>query len=315
MTLLSVQPALKRWLLFILLALLLAVSGTAVGGTAPVKALDLNGCLVCHAVLDRTVTNVDGREISLKIDQADVSSGAHRYIDCVSCHFTGTHRDEAPLTKLSSAQKCSKCHEYQYRLHLESVHGEQLVQGNPDVATCVDCHSPEADSHSIIRVLEYSAPTYKKNAAETCARCHADEELMANYGIVEKTYESYIRSFHGKAIDLGVSELSKLEAATCTSCHGVHDIKSTDNPDSMVAGVESLAAACEECHSGAGIEFARGFLGHREASAEYAPAVHFTEVFFLILLLSVITPGALVVLAAMFRFSRNRWRHDDGDGD
>jgi len=315
MTLILDNPALKRWLFFIVVGSLLAVSGIFISSGTPVQALDLNNCLSCHTTMDKTVVNADGREISLKIDEADVNSGAHRYIDCITCHWTGTHRDDSPLTKLSSAQKCGTCHEYQYREHLGSVHGEQLAEGNPDVATCVDCHSPEADAHSVIRVLEYSAPTYKKNSAETCAKCHADEDLMANYGIVEKTYESYMRSFHGKAIDLGVSELSKLEAATCTNCHGVHNIMATDDPESPVAGLESLVATCEECHAGAGTEFAIGFLGHKEASPEYAPVVHFTETFFNTLLLVVITPGALVVLAAVFRFSWNRWRHEDGDGD
>ena len=315
MALIFDNPVLKRGAVFILLGLLLAVAGGLISSGAPVRALDLNNCLSCHAVLDKTVINADGREISLKIDAADVDSGAHRYIDCVSCHWTGTHAEDSPLTKLSSARKCGTCHEYQYREHLSSVHGEQLARGNPDVATCVDCHSPEADAHSVIRVLEYSAPTYKKNTAETCAKCHADEALMANYGIVEKTYESYMRSFHGKVIDLGNDELSQLEAATCTNCHGVHNIKATDDPESTVAGLESLAATCEECHVGAGIEFASGFLGHKEASPEYAPAVHFTENFFNTLLLVVITPGVLVVMAAVFRFSRNRWRHDDGNGD
>lgn len=308
------NPFLKRWLFLICLVSLL-VTGVVLGAGAPVAALDLNNCLSCHAVLDKTVTNADGREISLQIDPLDVDTGAHRYIDCATCHQTGAHQKDTPLTKLSSAQKCGSCHDYQYQLHLESVHGEQLTQGNADVATCVDCHSPEADAHTVIRVLDHSAPTYKKNSAETCARCHADEDLMENYGIVEKTYESYLRSFHGKAIDLGNEELSRLEAATCTSCHGVHDIKAADDPNSPVAGLDNLVATCEECHAGAGTEFAAGFLGHKEASPEYAPAVHFTEKFFSTLLKVVIIPGGLIVLAAIVRFSINRWRHDDGNSD
>ncbi len=85
------------------------------------------------------------------------------------------------------------------------------------MATCVDCHSPEGNPHSVIRVLEYGAPTYKKNIAETCAKCHGDEELMASYGIVEKVYESYMRSFHGKAMQLGTYEITQLDKATCTN--------------------------------------------------------------------------------------------------
>ena len=118
----------------------------------------------------------------------------------------------------------------------------------------------------MIRVLEYDAPAYRKNTAQTCAKCHGDEDLMGRYGILEKVYESYMRSFHGKAIQLGSYEISQLDKATCTNCHGTHDIAKTDDPDSPVAGVENLAVTCEQCHEGAGVEFASGFLGHKDVS-------------------------------------------------
>ncbi len=199
-------------------------------------------------------------------------------------------------------------HLSQYNSHLQSIHGQQLTQGNPDVATCVDCHSPEGNPHSVIRVLEYSAPAYKKNISQTCAKCHSNEDLMASYGIVEKVYESYMRSFHGKAIQLGTYEITQLDTATCTNCHGVHDIKAASDPTSPVAGLDNLAKTCEQCHHGAGVEFARGFLGHKEASPDNVPATHITDILFTVLLRSVVGFGALVVVAAIVRFSINKWR-------
>ncbi len=131
---------------------------------------------------------------------------------------------------------------------------------------------------------------------------------MASYGIVEKVYESYMRSFHGKAMQLGTYEITQLDKATCTNCHGTHDIKSASDPLSPVAGLENLAKTCEPCHSGAGVEFASGFLGHKEASPQNIPVAHYTEVVFTILLTSVVALGAFVVLAAIIRFARGRWR-------
>ena len=157
-------------------------------------------------------------------------------------------------------------------------------------------------------MLEYNAPAYKKNIAQTCANCHGNEELMANYGIVEKVYESYMRSFHGKAMQLGTYEVTQLDKATCTNCHGVHEIKSIDDPDSPVAGLDNLAETCEQCHPGAGLEFAAGFLGHREASPQNIPVAHYTEILFNILLITVITFGVVVVVTAIVRYSLNRWR-------
>ncbi|MBM2824500.1 MAG: hypothetical protein HW402_164 [Dehalococcoidales bacterium] len=271
-------------------------------------ALDENNCLACHGNPKLTKTTKEGTIISLYVNEAKVNTAAHRFVACTTCHTVDPHKIETPLTKLSLAEKCGSCHQYEYKVHLESVHGQQLVQGNPDVATCVDCHSAEANPHSVIRVLEYNSSAYKKNIAQTCARCHGNEELMASYGIVERVYESYMRSFHGKAIKLGTYEITQLDKATCTNCHGDHDIKSVKDPTSPVAGVDNLTKTCEQCHSGAGIEFARSFLGHREASPRNIPAAHYTEILFNTLLISVVSVGAFVVIAALASFAHHRWR-------
>jgi len=117
-----------------------------------------------------------------------------------------------------------------------------------------------------------------------------------------------MRSFHGKATQLGTYEITQLDKATCTNCHGFHDIKNVSDPTSPVAGLDNLAKTCEQCHIGAGVEFAAGFLGHKESSSENNPAVHYTELLFTILLSTVVAFGALVVIAAIVRFSLNKWR-------
>ena len=297
----------RRSILYIMAAVTMV--GTVLAfSSSQTYALDENNCLSCHSIPDLTKTNEEGTEISLYVSEEAMNTAAHRFIDCTTCHTTKPHETATPLTKLSLAEKCSSCHQYQYKLHLKSIHGQQLTQGNPDVATCVDCHSPTGNPHSVIRVLEYNAPAYKKNIAQTCARCHGNEELMADYGIVEKVYESYMRSFHGKATQLGTYEITQLDKATCTNCHGYHDIRSVNDPASPVAGLDNLAKICESCHPGAGAEFARGFLGHKESSPENIPVVHYTEIFFTVLLGTVVTFGVVVVTLAFVRFSINRWR-------
>ncbi len=294
---------------FLILAIGLAVvSFVLVFSSIKVNALDENNCLSCHGSPDLTKTGTGGEEMSLYVSEEAVNTAAHRFIDCTTCHTPEPHKVATPLTKLSLAEKCGSCHQYEHKLHLESIHGQQLVQGNPDAATCVDCHSPKGSPHSVIRVLEYNAPAYKKNIAQTCAKCHGEEELMASYGIVEKVYESYMRSFHGKAMQLGTYEITQLDKATCTNCHGVHDIKSTSDPSSPVAGLDNLAKTCEQCHPGAGVDFASGFLGHKEASPQNIPAAHYTEILFTILLTTVVAFGVVVVVVAVVRFSVNRWR-------
>jgi len=202
----------KRWILFLAAGMFLAGIALTFTVVKNAYALDETKCLTCHGDPKLTKTTTDGRKISLYVSEQLVNTAAHRFIDCTTCHTKDPHKVETPLTKLSLAEKCGTCHQYEYKLHLQSVHGKQLAQGNPDVATCVDCHSNESNPHSVIRVLEYSSPAYKKNSAETCDKCHGNEGLMQNYGIVEKVYESYMRSFHGKAIQLGTYEITQLDA-------------------------------------------------------------------------------------------------------
>lgn len=283
--------------------------GAAVAlGQGSAKALDETGCLSCHGVENFTKTDENGEIISLYVDEQEVNTAAHRFIDCTTCHSDKPHDSNSPLNKLSLAEKCGSCHEYEYKLHIQSVHGQQLLEGNPDVATCVDCHSTSGGPHAVIRVLEYNAPTYKKNISDTCAKCHGDEELMADYGIVEKVYESYMRSFHGKAIQLGTYEISQLDKATCANCHGFHDVKAVSDPNSPVANLENLTNTCRQCHTDAGPDFAAGFLGHKEASTENVAPVYYVERFFTVFLYSVLGFGVIVVIAATIRFSINKWR-------
>ncbi|OGO38340.1 MAG: hypothetical protein A2147_10620 [Chloroflexi bacterium RBG_16_57_8] len=297
----------RRWLVLLPLGVLIG-GAILILGAGRSSALDENQCLACHGNSSLTKTDPSGRVISLYVSEELVNIAAHRFIDCTTCHTGDPHAVETPLTKLSLAERCGQCHEYQYKVHLESVHGQQLQQGNPDVATCVDCHSLTGSPHAVIRVLEYKAPAFKKNIGETCAKCHGDPELMGNYGIVERVYESYMRSFHGKAIQLGTYEVTQIDKATCTNCHGVHDIKSAIDPSSPVAGLESLAQTCEKCHAGAGVEFARGFLGHREASPENIAAVYYAERFFTVLLITVLGIGAIIVVSSGIRYAINRWK-------
>ena len=117
-----------------------------------------------------------------------------------------------------------------------------------------------------------------------------------------------LRSFHGKAIQLGTYEVTQIDEATCTNCHGVHDIKAVDDPTSPVSDLEALTGTCEQCHSGAGTEFAAGFVGHQEASPTHVPVVFYAEKFFSTLLVTVLSIGAVIVVSSGIRYGINRWR-------
>ena len=275
---------------------------------SPAYALDESGCLQCHGNAGLTGTDNVGQKVSLYVDQQSIDTGAHRYIDCVACHSAKPHDAGTSLTKESMTQLCGSCHQYEEKQYVQSIHGQQVAQGDGAAASCVDCHSSVGNPHSVMRTLEYTAPTYKKNIAATCAACHAQEDLMANYGIVEKVYESYMRSFHGKALSLGMYRPTELDKATCTNCHGAHDIKAVTDPSSPVAGLDNLSKTCESCHPGAGVQFAAGFLGHKEASPQNIPAAHYTEIIFSTLLITVVAFGVIIMLLAFRKFVAMRWK-------
>jgi hypothetical protein len=297
---------------FILPAICLALMLSAaimVANSQTVSALDGSNCLSCHGNTNVIKTTSDGRQVSLRVSEAAIDNSAHRYVDCTTCHSSNPHNPNMDLSKLASAQKCGTCHQYEYQQHLSSIHGQQLLQGNADVATCVDCHSSNSDPHSVQRVLDPTATTYKKNIADTCAKCHNNQDLMSSYGIVDKVYESYMRSYHGKVIEMS-SSLAQLNTATCTNCHGAHNIKAVGDPTSPVLGMDNLVQTCTQCHPNAGTEFVKGFLGHKEASATTIPVAHYVERSFVVLLYAVMGFGGLIVLIAIFAYARRRWRSE-----
>jgi hypothetical protein len=301
----------KFTLLFVLPAACLSLviaAAILVANSQAVSALDEHNCLSCHSKSDVVKTTGDGTQLSLRISETDINNSAHRFIDCTTCHTTNPHDPNMNLSKLGSAEKCGTCHQYEYKQHLSSIHGQQLLQGNADVATCVDCHSTKSDPHSVQRVLEPAASTYKKNIADTCAKCHNNLDLMNSYGIVDKVYESYMRSYHGKVIEMSSSELTQLNTATCTNCHGAHNIKAVNDPSSPVLGMDNLVSTCTQCHPNAGTEFVKGFLGHKEASATTIPVAHYVERSFVFLLYAVMGFGAVIVLIAIVAYTRKRWR-------
>ncbi len=99
------------------------------------------------------------------------------------------------------------------------------VHGSLDCTVC----------HKEIRGVPHENPSYGPEFSgalnESCGRCHAD---------VVKEYES---SIHGQGFKKGV------DAASCTDCHGTHDIRPVDDPASLVYP-QNIPKTCGSCHQG-----------------------------------------------------------------
>lgn len=176
-------------------------------------------------------------------------NGNHTAATCADCH--GNHgvlpasSPDSPMHRSHMLDACGRCHESEASQVSASVHGKALLNGNREAPTCTDCHS----EHSIVDLRQESRIEV---ARSVCSRCHASERLNAKYRMPEDRVRTFLGSYHGLAAQLGSTR-----AANCASCHGVHLILPSSNPNSSIHP-NNLVATCGQCHPGATENFALG---------------------------------------------------------
>ncbi len=170
---------------------------------------------------------------------------------CASCH--GSVHELTTADKLMPG-KCVECHADEVNALASSIHGQAAKKGDPDAPRCVSCHG---SIHGVTGSSEPDSAVARKNMADTCAKCHSDAGFLSRHKIpVAHPVESYKQSVHARAVALGK------EAATCSSCHGSHDIYPATDSRSRVNHWK-VPETCAQCHT----EIARQFNGsvHGEA--------------------------------------------------
>jgi hypothetical protein len=98
-----------------------------------------------------------------------------------------------------------------------------------------------------------------------------------------------VSDFHGTTVKLFEHQDPNAEVnkAVCYDCHGVHDIRSPDDPESSVIQ-ENLLSTCQRCHPDATANFSTAWLSHYEPSPERYPIVYYVNLFY-----SIFIPGIL----------------------
>ncbi|MCX9085309.1 MAG: cytochrome c3 family protein [Candidatus Methanoperedens sp.] len=101
---------------------------------------------------------------------------------------------------------------------------------------CADCHGGTDVSNA--SVVSYSVMSgnfigrpNRENITDICSKCHEAET------------KDYKTSIHWDAIKQGHPD-----AATCTDCHGVHEIRAIKDPNSS-SNHQNSPATCAKCHS------------------------------------------------------------------
>jgi predicted CXXCH cytochrome family protein len=239
-------------------------------------------CRDCHAeAYGEAIDGVHAREIAAGNWDAAICT------DCHTAHET-VDLDEQPRSAIS--QICSQCHSAIFNQYVESVHGEALTtENNPDVPSCIDCHKSHIQE-------DPRTEQFRLNSPNLCATCHADEELMEKYDISTHVFDTYVSDFHGTTVTLfeRVSPDLPTNKAVCYDCHGVHNMRPADDPESLVFR-ENLLQTCQRCHPDATENFPTSWMSHYEPDLEKYPMVYFVELFYDILIPAIIGFMAIVV--------------------
>ena len=199
------------------------------------------GCIVCHG--EQGAQHAAGVHAKSGIGCTDCHGGTDGPLDAEQAHGTALLALKRPREIVDS---CGGCHADvqrmrhfglrtdQLSLYATSRHGERLAQ-DPDapVATCVSCHG----AHAILRPRDPRSPVHPFHQAETCGKCHADQQAMARFGLAADAVEQYKASVHGHKL---LAEHNSA-APACSDCHGSHG--------AAPPRVQEVESVCGQCHS------------------------------------------------------------------
>jgi hypothetical protein len=209
-------------------------------------------CTRCHSDIVFVEAHALGETVTKEEFEKSVH-GMTGQVTCTSCH--GSHELLRSLTDPKSSifrsnipQTCGTCHPKIAKEFTESIHGTLAARGRSDSPTCTTCHG----FHGIKAVVDPDSPVSERRIAKTtCPQCHGAERITKEYDLNMKTVQAYYDSFHGLSYRGGDTY-----SANCASCHGVHDIRLSSDPKSMV-NKNNLQKTCGTCHPGASENFAK----------------------------------------------------------
>jgi cytochrome b subunit of formate dehydrogenase/nitrate/TMAO reductase-like tetraheme cytochrome c subunit len=261
-------------------------------------------CERCHSSEESKTSHAPG---GARIEQYE--TGAHGQAlrkdglvvsaTCASCHgghsVLATEDPAAPTARRNVPETCGKCHLGVLETYLEGVHGAAFSRGEVDVPVCTDCHS----EHGVSATQSRSSHVSPSLVAETCARCHGDDEFAARHDLKSDVNLSWGSSYHGIAKALGAED-----AANCASCHGFHAIFPSADPRSSV-NPANLESTCGSCHPNAGVAFARVPV-HSTLDEASNPVPFWVKTIYTALVVGVI--GAFVLFILLDLYGRLRLR-------
>jgi formate dehydrogenase gamma subunit len=155
-------------------------------------------------------------------------------MNCLSCH--STHKDEEEVTEFDGG--CGACHHEVEEEYRGSVHRLGRLRGDEGAATCADCH----EGHHVLAAADSTSPISHFRIPYMCGECHgADAVVTSDYVRLPISLPNYLESVHGIGWRKGE------HTAVCTDCHGTHNLRTAQDPSSMINRFH-LAETCAACH-------------------------------------------------------------------
>jgi cytochrome b subunit of formate dehydrogenase len=177
-------------------------------------------------------------------------------------------------TKIPST--CAHCHKAISQEYADSIHGVAASKGAKDSPVCTDCHR----EHNILSPKNLNSSVSAQNvSSQVCSPCHSSVRLSDRYGLASDRFKTFSDSFHGLADKAGSTEV-----ANCASCHGVHNIKPSSDPTSMV-NKSNLSKTCGKCHPGANEHFT---IGNVHVITKQEPLLKWISKIYILMILGIV---------------------------
>jgi len=235
------------------------------------------------------------------VHQKQLAGGNNNAAICTDCHNPHTQQrlidpvsgSILPEARLLIPQTCARCHSAIYSAYESSIHGSALsVVGDQNVPTCISCHGV----HNIQDPLTNS---FRSNSPQLCANCHTNPDIMDQYNISTEVLNTYVADFHGTTITLfeETNPDQPSNKPVCFDCHGVHDIKRTDDPVYGLKMKNNLLVRCQTCHPDATDNFPSAWMNHYIPSPTEYPLVYYINLFYKFLIPTVLGGMGIFVLA------------------
>jgi len=235
------------------------------------------------------------------VHQKQLTGGNNNAAICTDCHNPHTQQqltdkvtgDLLPEARLLIPQTCARCHNEIYTAYKSSVHGSALtLVKNQDVPTCISCHG-------VHNIQDPLTNAFRTNSPQLCADCHTNPEIMKKYNISTEVLNTYVADFHGTTITLFEETNPDLPSnkPVCFDCHGIHDIKKTNDPVYGVTMKENLLVRCQVCHPDATDNFPSAWMNHYIPSPSEYPLVYYINLFYKFLIPTLLGGMGFYVLA------------------